>query len=283
MIKRGEADVIDIPVSQGTEIRGLPMKTIRVPNSLSAHLFFTGMYDDKAAKGYDPDLPWRKVGVREALNIAINRPAILNRIFNKEGTPAPVAFPMPGLGYDNSWKLYDYDPARAKKLLADNGYPNGFDITLYSLPRPGLPDFPLLVEAVADDWSKLGLRVKIVNTQWGTIRGQQRNKALTGGVVALTFGPVNPDGMRGNIAAPFYYFAISPELNAAEEAIKTAKTDKELIDASLKLGTIERDVSAFVPLYFFNSLYVVDPKKVASWDVRAHFGAPDAFGTITKP
>jgi len=284
MLQRGEADIIDIPLSQEREVDGLPFKVIRVPNSLSAYLFFTGMYDDKSAKGYDLNLPWRKLKVREALNMAINRQAILHRIFHDEGVAAPVPFPMPGgLGYDSAWKNYEYDPARAKKMLADAGYPNGFDITLYSLPRPGLPDFPLLVEAVADDWSRIGLHVKIVNTQWSTVRGPQRNKALTGGAIALTFGPVNSDGIRGNIAAPFYNFALSPELNADEQAIKTSKTEQDLVNAVQKLGTDERVLSAYVPLFFFNSIYVVNPKKVATWDVRAHFGAPDNFDTITKP
>jgi peptide/nickel transport system substrate-binding protein len=79
----------------------------------------------------NPKVPWADVRVRRAIAEAIDCDAIAKGLFH--GLPEHYPRLAPGeLGYDPSLKNYPYDPADAKKLLAEAGYPNGFKMPFYS-------------------------------------------------------------------------------------------------------------------------------------------------------
>ena len=83
--------------------------------------------------------------VREAMNLAIDRVEVAQSVFAGKADPAPIP-----LGLSWSFKeiglkvtpemLYPYDPARAKKLLADAGFASGFPLEVYAYQLPGLPE-----------------------------------------------------------------------------------------------------------------------------------------------
>ena len=60
------------------------------------------------------------------------------------------------------------DPAAAKALLAQAGFPNGFDLTLWAMPvqRPYNPNAQLMAQLIQQDWAKIGVRAKIVSYEW---------------------------------------------------------------------------------------------------------------------
>lgn len=75
--------------------------------------------------------PFDDVRVREALNYAVNKDALLKVVFNGYGQKLDSALP-PGLsGYSSQGGAWPYDPAKAKKLLAEAGYPDGFSTVLW--------------------------------------------------------------------------------------------------------------------------------------------------------
>lgn len=94
------------------------------------------------------------VNVRRAMNYALDRKAIANALFGKYGTPTSQTFitsdANPGLD-----DYYPYDPDKAKSLLADAGYPDGFPFTINSL----VPTKE--AELVADSLDKVGIKTKI--------------------------------------------------------------------------------------------------------------------------
>ncbi|MCG8548030.1 MAG: ABC transporter substrate-binding protein [Alphaproteobacteria bacterium] len=283
MLKRGEADIIDVPLSFKRELDGQPFDIARAKDAFSAYVFFTGMYQDKKAPAYNPDLPWRKAKVREALNLAVNRQAIADHIFQGEARPAAVPLPLPShIGYKSSWSPPAYDPAKAKKLLAEAGYPDGFEIELMSFPRPGVPDIPLMIEAIADLWSRIGVTVKIVKTDWGAIRPAVRARKVAY-AAPLTQGKSNPDVMAILIGAPFYMFTISPQLNDAVAAVKSAGTADQMSAALGRLGDEMQAANAVVPVALLNQVYATNPKKIGSWPVKAHQGGANGFEFVSKP
>src|SRR5262249_58896328 len=79
--------------------------------------------------------PLGDVRVRRALNLAVDRETIVKTLLQGYGKPTGQPF-IPGwLGYDPEIKPFPYDPAQAKKLLADAGYPTSFEVTWTISPR----------------------------------------------------------------------------------------------------------------------------------------------------
>ena len=86
---------------------------------------------DKAGKPLDRN-PFKDARVRRALSMAINRPAIVERVMEGEAIPAGQLVPDFLFGATKNLKVEKFDPEGAKKLLAEAGYPDGFGITLHA-------------------------------------------------------------------------------------------------------------------------------------------------------
>lgn len=101
------------------------------------------------------------VRVRQALNYAVNRSAIVKAVYGKWGSPTEEAT-TPGPGYGFTSKInstYSYDPAKAKQLLAAAGYPHGFTFT--ALDRSELPGENAMMQAVASQLSQIGVTLNL--------------------------------------------------------------------------------------------------------------------------
>ncbi len=98
--------------------------------------------------------------VRQALNLAINRPAITKAIYGKYAIPTDQYSAKGTPGYVPSLeKTYAYDPKKAKQLLADAGYPNGFSFNL--IVQPGALNQNLLAQSMVQDWKAIGVTVTL--------------------------------------------------------------------------------------------------------------------------
>jgi len=106
--------------------------------------------------------PLHDVRVRQALNYAVDRDAIISGIIKTSGTATSQAPTTDGVdpAYDN---YYPYDLAKAKQLLADAGYPNGFTLKVTSQSYIGTLGDPVL-QAFADDLSDVGVKLEINTT-----------------------------------------------------------------------------------------------------------------------
>ncbi len=107
--------------------------------------------------------------VREALDIAIDRDALFKVLFPRgDAMQAVSAFPPSVPGFNRSLRN-EFDPARARQLLAAAGHKNGLDIELWALPisRPTNPNGQLMAQMIQADWAKVGVRTRIVTYEWG--------------------------------------------------------------------------------------------------------------------
>lgn len=113
--------------------------------------------------------PVDKLEVREALDMAINKKAIIDSVYQGAGQAATNPMPPTQWSYDKNLKMASYDPEKAKALLAKAGFPNGFDITLWAMPvqRAYNPNGRLMAEMIQADWAKIGVKAKIVTYEWG--------------------------------------------------------------------------------------------------------------------
>ena len=130
--------------------------------------------------------PFDNVLVRQALNYATDKKAIVNAVFMGSGTVAKSPIPPNMLGFNKDLKDYGYDPEKAKALLKQAGLEKGAEVTLWSMPvqRPYNPNSRRIAEMIQADWAKVGVKAKIVSYEWGEylsgMRKGEHDSALFG-------------------------------------------------------------------------------------------------------
>jgi peptide/nickel transport system substrate-binding protein len=114
--------------------------------------------------------PLTKKKVRQAINMAIDKQSIVDNIYMGTALKAKNGMPPFMLGYNDEIQDYPYDPAKARELLAEAGYPDGFEVTLYVMPvsRPYMFDPPKIGEAIQSYLAAVGIKVKFYQVDWGT-------------------------------------------------------------------------------------------------------------------
>jgi peptide/nickel transport system substrate-binding protein len=124
---------------------------------------------------------WKNLKLRLAVTHAINRKAIVDKIYQGMGEVAKNCIPPTMWGYNREVPGYGYDVALAKKYLAEAGYPDGKglpEITLWSMPvaRPYNPEGLKVGVAMIGDLGKVGIAARIVSYDWGTYLKRQREQ-----------------------------------------------------------------------------------------------------------
>jgi ABC-type transport system substrate-binding protein len=116
--------------------------------------------------------PLKDVRVRRALNHAIDAPTLLSTLFAGRGVRSAGSLPPGIAGYDSTRVPYEYDPPRAKRLLAEAGYPNGFSIKLWRTQRAELAR---LAQSIQQGLAEIGVRAEIVERDASSARAAVRN------------------------------------------------------------------------------------------------------------
>lgn len=112
--------------------------------------------------------PFNDTKVRQALTMAMNQKAYLDLIYQSQGAAAKNPIPPSMWSYNNATAAQTYDVKKAKALLTEAGFPNGFETELWTLPvtRAYLPNGKKLGELVQADLAKIGVKVKLVTFDW---------------------------------------------------------------------------------------------------------------------
>ena len=119
--------------------------------------------------GYNTEKPGLKdVRVRRALDMAINKDAIINAVYQGAGIKAANPMPPTQWGYNDQIKDAPYDVEKAKALLKEAGV-NNLEIKLWYMPvqRPYNPNAKLMAEMIQSDWAKVGVKANLVTYEWG--------------------------------------------------------------------------------------------------------------------
>ena len=138
-------------------------------------------YNDTNHNGiHDPEEPWVKTpgyfepftnkSVRQAVNYAINKTSIVKNLYKGTAIVAKNGMPPFMLGYNDDIVDYCYNPAKAKELLTEAGYPNGFNTTLWVMPvsRPYMFDPSKIGEAIQSYLEAVNIHVEIFQIDWST-------------------------------------------------------------------------------------------------------------------
>ena len=172
----GEVDIIDqVPSHSINEVKtGAGFKVFVSPYSGYSELTFTDLIREGAS-------PVKDKRVRQALLYAIDRQTIIKRLYFGEAAPQVAAGFLPHIrGYDPSLKPQPYDLDKAKALLAEAGYANGFSTEITYFDSPAVPAIPDMMEAVGSYWSKIGVKATLTKLETGAAMAKFREKTLPG-------------------------------------------------------------------------------------------------------
>ncbi|HYF08253.1 MAG TPA: ABC transporter substrate-binding protein, partial [Acetobacteraceae bacterium] len=112
-----------------------------------------------------PRNPFRDLRVRQALSMAINRDALVERVMEGAATATAQWLPEGAFGYHPGVRPTRFDSEAARRLLAEAGYPEGFRITL-ATPNDRWPNDARLAQAVAQMWTRVGVRTAVDALPW---------------------------------------------------------------------------------------------------------------------
>lgn len=160
-LKTGQIHIMDFPNYE--EIKSLKMdKNIKFIEQPGLNVAYLAMNTDKK--------PFDNILVRKAINMAINKKAIVDTIYAGYAIVAKNPIPPIVWGYNDNIKDYDYNPQKARELLAQAGYKDGFQTTLWAMPtpRPYLPNARKVAEVIQADLSKIGIKANIISYDWAT-------------------------------------------------------------------------------------------------------------------
>jgi peptide/nickel transport system substrate-binding protein len=220
--------------------------------------------------------PLKDKNVRQALSLALDRNAIVQRIMEGFAVPAADLLPSPMFGTRKDTQVEKVDVARAKKLLADAGYPNGFSITL-GTPNGRYINDAKVAETIAALWTRAGVKTQIEVAAppvffknrdehkysaylagWGATTGEMSDPLR-----ALVATPNRERGMGGTNKGRYSNPAVDAKLS---EALRTVDDEKRrtLLQEASKLAM---DDHGILPLHFEVSVWAM--KKGLTYTGRA--------------
>jgi len=137
---------------------------------------------DNSGKVLDVN-PLRDPRVRKALSMAINRKAIVERVLQNTVTEANQWMPANSFGYNPDIKDIEFNPEQAKKLLAEAGYPEGFQLTIH-VPTDRYPYAAETAQAVAQFWSRIGVKTAVETVPWSVYSSRASKNEYAVSVIA---------------------------------------------------------------------------------------------------
>ncbi len=240
MLRAGSVDVIEIGGEYVEELQKVGVRTLTMPNVAWLYVILGGQWPAKPT--YDPAVPWalpdaeRARKVRLALNLAVDKQAVLQQVLGGLGSVSGdwLTYSTDAWATPELLKPYPYDPAKAKALLAEAGYPKGFEVTMNLTAWPGRGYLPDVGEAVATYWEKVGIKVKRRPVDRAVFMADFRARAYSGVTLAYAAPLVGPEPWEllirgGYTKASLSLFMEHPQLDEFIERLSTQPNDAERV------------------------------------------------------
>ena len=157
----GEVQLIDyVPVRDAKRIEA--DKKLKVMTKPSTRCIYIYMDQDRAKspKIKADKNPFMNKKVRRAMALAINKKALVKFVMNGFAVPADQMYPLTVTGSDPTLKGPGYDLKKAKQLLKEAGYPNGFEV-VFDTTNDDFANDDEIAQAVGAQLAKIGIKVKV--------------------------------------------------------------------------------------------------------------------------
>lgn len=236
----GDVDVIDkVAVTDVQKLRKTPSVSVYTYPGLRVLLLQPSLragpnefITDNAGKPLAQN-PLQDQRVRQALSLAINRKAIVDRVLQGTVTEANQWMPKNTFGYNPEVKDISYSPDQARKLLAEAGFPQGFQISIH-VPGDRYPQAPETVQAVAQFWSHIGVKTKVEVVPWSVYSGRANKNEFAVSVIAWGNG-------TGEAGYGLLQTLASNDPKRGRGTNNWGRYSNEAVDKALDAATVEFD------------------------------------------
>jgi len=268
MLKTGEADI-------GYLMVGLEAATIKAdPKLRLAKVIPPATWWMEYPEQWNPKSPWHDRRVRLAATLAVDKKGLNDA--ERLGFSRLTGSMIPGV-MDFALRLdpYPYDPAQAKRLLAEAGYPNGFDAGELT----PLPPFTTMGEAVGNYLATVGIRTRVRSMERATYMEAWRSKKLGGVILTVSAAP-------GNASVRLETFVISSAPYASggypdiDDLFQQQAQERDRKKREVLLHRIQRLIHErvmFGPIFDPATLHGVGPRVEESGiglNAQLYFAAP---------
>jgi peptide/nickel transport system substrate-binding protein len=248
-LQAGEVDVAEaLPYEYADQLKGAGMTVISQPIAQTLTINLRSTIDG----------PLKDAAVRQALNYAIDKEAIIKSILQGNGSISQgQLIGKDGFGFHPGLKAYPYDPKKAKELLAAAGFPNGFEMTFHA-SQGRYPKDKDVAEVVSAQLAQVGVKAKIEYLE-NAVFSEMSQKG--------TIGPINIYGWQYmpamDISQPIPFFMCStPRKNFCDQTLDSSVEDMlrtvdqgERARRSEHLAEVLRETAPVIFLWQFHSLY----------------------------
>jgi peptide/nickel transport system substrate-binding protein len=260
-LQTGNADIItNIPPFLVQQVKDSPNATVQsIPSGRVMFLYINCLADG----------PLKDKRVRQALNYAVDRKTIINNVLMGSGIPMAVNLTPYHFGYDSSLKPYPYDPAMAKKLLAEAGYASGLKLVFNSPSGRYLLDKEVS-QAIAGMVNAVGIETEMKVHEWGTYTQILTAKKLQDiGFIGWGNTLHDADGNFQPYFIPesvFSYYS-TPDLVEKIKRARTTMDEKKRLAIYKEIQKVVYEDAPLVFLYQQIDQYGVS-KKIQAFQVR---------------
>ncbi|WP_136487505.1 ABC transporter substrate-binding protein [Vibrio sp. H11] len=205
-----------VPSDQAEQLKMMPNLSV-----LSSETMRVGYLTLNSLGTDSEDSPFKKLKVREAVNYAINRDGLAHELVRGGSRPLYTpCFPEQFGCEESAAKHYEYSPETAKKLLAEAGYPDGFETDIYAYRDREY------AEAIIGDLRKVGIKAKLKYMNYAALRD-----SLRAGKVPMSFQTWGSYSINDASAMVSVYFK-----GSADDGDKDAQVKEwlEIADTSIK-------------------------------------------------
>ena len=241
-----------------------------------------GMFTVDFANKWNGKVPFADKRVRQAANYALNKEAMVGQLLGGMAKPASQPAVPSTFGYNPNVKPYAYDPERAKRLLAEAGYPNGFSVLMETSSVFGAAGD--VFQVIASDLGRVGIKMEVQVIPFAERSKKFFGNSWAGDITSFTsfFSPPQ-DG-----SIPFSVFGCNlpntftciPELNALVAAqAKEMDSDKR---RAILQELMKKSNEEALALYMFEGFDITAVSKrvkgYKNWNKVIHYEAMSVDG-----
>lgn len=263
LVTGGVDIVLNLTPSRIAELEGNP--DITITSKPSVLNFYLGMNTHQS--------PFDDVKVRQAVAHAINVPLMIEALLSGYGEAANSLVHSTSFGWAEEMQAYQYDPERARQLLAEAGYENGFSSSI--MGGPGLwPVTDEAGQAISGFLAEVGIDAPMTLLEWGDYFDRYRNGELEG---LFLWGNSSP-GLEAsvhltlNFSSPPTGRGIYWSSSETDKLIASANEDLDDESRAVAYREIQQilhDEVAAVPLWNYEEVDAVGPRVI--WNARGDY------------